>query len=348
MLLVLSIPFFLYYAVAQEPKALSIGGIQAKAGTRTSGFIPVPAGVDSATHIPVTIVRGTRPGPVLALVAGTHGYEYSPILALNRLAKKFDPTQLRGTVIIVHVSNMPSYMRRTVYYNPWDWKNLNRVYPGKPDGTVTERIAHVITKNIIEQCDYLVDLHCGDGNESLRPYSYWMKIDNPSVDEVSKQMTLAFGFDHIVIDDERPRDPGQSVYCSNTAATRGKPAITVESGGLGSMDEEWIDYIENGIWNLLRHFSMIDGKPSYVEHPIWIERSEVLRSAVTGVLLPRVKRGEYVQKGTLLAVINDFFGNQIAEVRAPFAGVLLYILGTPPINAGEPVAFVGQPTNEAR
>jgi predicted deacylase len=331
---------------AQQRSAFTVGPVTAKAGERASGFLNVPAGIDSATVVPITVIHGSRPGPVLALVAGTHGYEYSPILALNRFPSKLDPKQLSGTLILVHVANMPSYLRRTVYYNPWDGKNLNRVFPGKPDGTVTERIAHAITTEVIERCDYLVDIHCGDGNESLRPYTYWMKLEREPLDEQAKQMALAFGLDHIVIDLERPRDPMNSVFCSNTGATRGKPSITVESGGLGSIEEHWVANIENGITNLMRHLKMLPGAPAYVEHPVWFDRNEVLRSGVTGVFRPTVGRSEFVQKGTLLGVVTDFFGKQIAEFRAPFAGVVLYIVGTPPISPGEPVAFIGRVRQE--
>src|SRR3712207_3824888 len=114
-------------------------------------------------------VQGTQAGPTLALVAGTHGSEVAPILALQRVRASLDPAQLRGTVILVHVANVPSYLRRTIYYSPIDGKNLNRVYPGRADGTVSERIAYAITNEVIDRSDYLVDMHAGDGNESLRP-----------------------------------------------------------------------------------------------------------------------------------------------------------------------------------
>jgi hypothetical protein len=334
---------------ALAPQAgFSIGPVTAQPGQVASGFIEVPAGVDEGTRIPVTVFHGQRPGPVLALVAGNHGYEYAPILALQRLRTRLDPKALSGTVIMVLMANMPSFLRRTIYYSPVDGKNLNRVYPGKKDGTVSERIAYAITKEVIERCDYLVDLHCGDGNESLRPYTYWTNSGQPKVDEIAKQMELAFGLDHIVIDTDRPTDPNRSVYCSNTATTRGKPAITIESGGLGRIEEEAITRIERGVLSLLRLFKMIEGDPELVEHPLWIDRSEVLRSEVTGIFYPLVKKGDVVQKETLLGYITDFFGQRIAEVRAPLGGIVLYILGTPPVSAGEPLAFVGHVREEPR
>jgi predicted deacylase len=325
-----------------QSEIFRVGPITAVRGEARSGFLEIAVGVDGGTQVPVTVINGAKPGPVLAVVAGTHGYEYSPVLALNRMNSKIDPKKLSGTVILVHVANVPSFLKRTIYYNPWDWKNLNRVYPGKPDGTNTERIAHAITTEVIERSDYLVDLHCGDGNEALLPYAYWMTLDDEKLNEQAKQLVLAFGLSTVVIDKDRPRDPKASAYTSNTAMTRNKPAITIESGQLGSMSEQWITPIESGVLNVLKHLKMMEGKAAYVRNPRWISRHEVLLSPATGVLWPKAKVGKTVKNGELLAVVNDFFGNQLAEVHAPFGGVLLYILGTPPINSGEPVAFVGQ------
>ncbi len=328
---------------AQASQRFTVGPLTVAAGENASGTIQIPAGCDEATTLPVSVVHGAQPGPVLALIAGNHGYEYTPILALQRLLPQLDPQQLFGTVILVHVANMPSFLRRTVYYSPVDGHNLNRVYPGKADGTVSERIAYAITKEVIERADYLLDLHCGDGNESLRPYSYWdVQGGGREVIEKSKQLALAFGFARIVMDKERPTDAAHSLYCSTTAITRGKPALTIESGGLGATDNESIAQIERGVLNVLRHLQMLPGQAQMVEQPMFIERSEVLRSAATGIFYPLVERGHTVAKGALLGYVTDFFGQRVSELRAPFAGELLYILGTPPISKGEPLAMIAQ------
>jgi uncharacterized protein len=322
---------------ARAEKPFTVGPITAAPGQAASGAIAVPAAKDAGTTIPITIVHGSRSGPVLALIAGNHGYEYAPIIALQRLLGRLDPKRLAGTAVMVHVANMPSFLGRTIYYSPIDGKNLNRVYPGRADGTTSERIAYQITRNVIERADYLLDLHCGDGNESLRPYSYWdVNAADRSVVERSKQMALAFGLDHIVMDRDRPRDPAASVYCSTTATTRGKPAITVESGGLGITDEQSIGRIERGVLGVMRHLKMLEGAPEMVEHPLFLDRSEVLRSDATGIFYALVERGHSVGKGSLLGYVTDFFGRRTLELRAPFAGDVLYILGTPPITKGEP------------
>lgn len=332
-------------APAHAQQAFSIGPVTAAPGTTASGILAVPARPgDEGTTIPISIVHGTKPGPVLALTAGVHGQEYTPVLALQRLLKTLDAKTLAGTVILVHVANMPSYLARTIYYSPADGKNLNRVFPGRTDGTLSERIALVLTRDVIERATHVVDLHCGDGNESLRPYSYWITTGAPGVADAGKQMALAFGLDHIVVDRERPADPKASIYLSNTAITRGKPALTIESGGLARTDEESIAAIERGIAGLLKHLGMRTEGPAPVAQPIWIERGEVLRSSGTGIFYPAVERGHTVAQGTLIGRVTDFHGRVLEEVRAPFAGEVLYVIGTPAISKGEPVAFVGSTT----
>lgn len=328
---------------AQTRESIKVGPMVAQAGQKASGTIEIPAGRDEGTSLPISVIHGSKPGPVLALIAGNHGYEYPPIIALQNLLPRLDPQSISGTVILVHVANLPSFLKRTIYYSPIDGKNLNRVYPGKADGTVSERIAYQITREVIEKADYVIDIHGGDGNESLRHYTYWdVKAGGPAVVERSKQMALAFGFDHIVMDSERPTDPNNSIYCSTTATTRGKPAITVESGALGMTDHESIARIERGVFNLMRHLKMIEGPAAVVEHPLFIDQNVVLRSEATGIFYPLIERGHSVKKGTLLGYVTDFFGKKVFELRAPFDSTVLYIIGTPPINAGEPLAMLGR------
>jgi predicted deacylase len=327
----------------QPPFGPAVGPLDPAPGSATSGYLEVPARGDSATRVPVTVIRGTTPGPTLALVAGTHGAEVAPIVALQRLRPMVAPAQLRGTLVLVHVANLPSYLHRTVYRGPWDQKNLNRVYPGRDDGTVSERIAAVITREVIDKCDYLVDMHAGDGNESLRPYTYWSKLGlDARVDSLALEMALAWGHDHIVIDPDRPKDRAASLYVQNTAQVRGKPAITTETGWLGVPDPEMVARNVDGALRLLRALGMLPGPVEKVRRPVWIDRTQVVASPATGAWEPAVSRSEYVAEGTVLGRVRDLFGNVVAEVTAPFAGVVLYVIGSPAMSVGEPVAFIGR------
>jgi uncharacterized protein len=327
-------------ASAQSP--FTVGPVSAAPGTVAAGALEVPArSGDAGTTIPISVIHGAQPGPVLALIAGTHGMEYVPIVALQRMRTAIDPKALRGTIVMVHVANMPSFLGRTIYYSPIDGKNLNRVYPGKPDGTISERIADAITRDVITRATHVVDLHCGDGNESLRPYSYWIATGDPKVADAGRAMALAFGLDHIVVDRERPLDAGASVYTSNTAILRGKPALTTETGGMAMVDEGSIALVERGVEGLMKHLGMRADGPAPVSSPILIERSVVLRAGVTGIFYAEVERGHTVATGTRIGRITDFHGKTIEEVRAPFDGEILYVVGTPPVSKGEPVGMVG-------
>ena len=326
--------------VAQAP--LVIAGVTAAPGEKASGAIDIaPRNGDAGTTIPFTIVRGRADGPVLALFAGTHGAEYVPIIALQRLRASLDPATIRGTVVLVHVGNMPSFLGRTVYYSPADGKNLNRVFPGKPDGTLSERIAEAMTRDIISRATHVIDLHCGDGNESLRPYTYWITTGDPAVAAAGREMALAFGLERIVVDGARPTDPAASVYLSNTAVTRGKPAITTETGGMGVIDEESLQLVERGVAGVMRHLGMRGDGPAPVATPILIEKNEVVRASQTGLFYAAVAKAQRVETGQVIGRITNFHGAQLEEIRAPFSGEVLYVIGTPPITKGEPVAMIG-------
>jgi predicted deacylase len=299
-------------------------------------------------EIPVTTITGARPGPTLALIAGNHGYEYPPILALQRLRGAIDAASLAGTVIMVHVANMPSFLGRTVYFSPLDGKNLNRVYPGRVEGTPSERIAYAITKEVIERADYVLDLHCGDGNESLRPYVYQAVTSDERMNAETARLALAFGIDHILIDRNRPTDPAASLYCSTTAVTRGRPALTIESGSLGQTDEMSVERIVRGVRGVMRELKMTESGPPPFLDSVYLEPSVVITSPVTGLLYPYVEPDQKVESGALIAQITNFFGEEIATVRTPIGGVVLYVVATPPIVKGQPVGCVGTPTLRAR
>ena len=218
------------FAAGQERRTFTVGSATAARGQKVTGTIEVPAGTDAALSIPVVVVHGAKPGPVLALVAGSHGTEYTSIIALEKIIDVLQPSEVSGIVIIVPLINIQSFEQKVPHLNPVDKKSMNRFYPGKVDGTQTERASYLITKEVVEKCDHLIDLHGGDLDESLRPYSYWTKTGNEKQDQISRDMVLAFGLDTIIISADRPKDPQASRYLENTASTRGKPSITAEAG----------------------------------------------------------------------------------------------------------------------
>ena len=328
-------------SVAQQRGTFTVGTATAARGHKATGTIEVPPGVDAGLSIPVAVFQGAKPGPVMALVAGAHGTEYTSIIALEKLIVTLNPAEISGTVIIVPLINIQSFEQKVPHLNPIDRKSMNRFYPGKIDGTQTERASYVITKQVVEQCDHLIDLHGGDLDESLRPYSYWTKTGNEKQDQISREMVLAFGLDHIIISTDRPKDPQASRYLENTATTRGKPSITAEAGHAGTVETDDLNALVNGCLNVMRYLKMLPGAPFVIEHPVWIEKVVTLASEQTGIFYPLVKRGTYVEQGMKVGYVTDYVGKIIFEPRAPVAGVVLYVCAVPSMTKGATIANIG-------
>ncbi|WP_394827730.1 succinylglutamate desuccinylase/aspartoacylase family protein [Pendulispora albinea] len=328
-------------AASPVPEASRWGSVVVEPGQKASGVLPVPSGSDGATEIPLTVVRGARPGPVVGVVAGVHGSEYVPILASQRLREALSPADLAGTVVLVHAANPPSFFKRTIYASPVDWKNLNRAFPGKPDGTLTERIAYVLTRDIIERVDAFIDMHCGDANEALTPYVGYVTTPDRPLAQRARAMALVFGVETIKVR-SNPIDPSKSRYSVDTAASRGKPAIAVEVGQLAQTPDTDVTRVVEGVHRVLQRLGVLAGEPAPVAHPRWVARSETVSSPVSGIFTPFVAVGQSVEAGAPIGVVRDFFGHVLSEPRAPIAGEILFVTKTPPINAEESVASVGQ------
>ena len=336
--------FFLgvsWIGAAAERELLSVGTAAPARGQKAAGVIEVAAGVDAGTAIPVVVVNGARPGPVLAIVSGAHGTEYASIIAVEKLIERLDPKELSGSVILVPLVNIPSFEQKVPHVNPVDGKSMNRFYPGKADGTQTERASLAITRQVVEKCDHLIDMHGGDLDESLRPYSYWTKTGNEKQDADSRAMVLAFGLDHIIISTDRPKDPAASRYLENTATTRGKPSITVEAGHAGTVDAEDVEALAKGCMNVLRHLKMLPGAAPFVEQPVWIEKVVALASPETGIFYPAVKRGTFVEQGMRLGHVTDYVGKTVFEAKATATGIVLYVGALPSMKKGDTIASIG-------
>jgi uncharacterized protein len=319
----------------------SVGSASAAPGQKGTGYLEVPAGVDASTNIPVMVINGATPGRVLALVSGAHGTEYSSIIALEKLITELEPAQLSGTVVLLPLVNLPSFEQKVPHVNPVDGKSMNRFYPGKSDGTQTERASSLITKEVVDRCDYLIDYHGGDLDESLRPYAYWAPTGKEAQDRVSKEMVLAFGLDHIIIWRDRPTDPAATRYLDNTASVHGKPSIVVEAGYAGTTETDDIALLVRGTLSAMRALKMLPGEAHPIENPVWLEKIVDVNSDQEGIFYPLVKRGTYVAAGMKLGYVTDFFGKVILEARAPVAGVILHLDAVPSLKKGDNIANIG-------
>jgi hypothetical protein len=321
---------------------VTVGTAVARAGQKATGFIQVPAGVDAATNIPVIVINGANPGPKLAVVAGSHGTEYASIVALEKLAQSINAADLSGTLIIVPLINLASFAQKVPHLNPVDGKNMNRMFPGKADGTQTERASWALAKQVVEKCDYLIDLHGGDLDENLRKYSYWPQTGKEQFDAISRGMVLAFGLDHIIIQRNQAPAVAGATSISRFAEDSGKPTIIAEAGHAGTTEATDVDALVLGCESVMRHLKMLRGAAMPVGHPVWIGALTTVRSDQDGIFYPLVVPEAYVQQGMRIGYITDYFGNKLSDVTTPISGVVTYICSVPSMKKGDTVANIGE------
>jgi len=321
---------------------VTVGTATAHSGQKATGFIQIAAGVDAGTNIPVIVIQGAKPGPKLAVVAGSHGTEYASIIALENLGQSIDPADLSGTLIVVPLVNLASFAQKVPHLNPVDGKNMNRMFPGKADGTQTERASWALAKQVVEKCDYLIDLHGGDLDENLRRYAYWPQTGKVQLDRVSRGMALAFGLDHIILQKNQAPAVYGATSISRFAEDQGKPTIIAEAGHAGTTDAADVEALVRGCKNVMRHLNMLPGAVTPVEHPVWMGPITTVKSEVDGIFYPLVSPEAYVSRGMIIGYVTDYFGNKLADVPTPIAGVVAYICSVPSMKKGETVANIGE------
>jgi predicted deacylase len=329
-------------AAAQDPHpSFSVGTATAQRGHKAYGVLPVPPGSDAGYDIPVVVIHGARPGPVLAVASGAHGTEYASIIAVEMLIDAVKPDEIAGTLILLPLINVPSFEHITPHVNPTDNKSMNRYYPGDPKGTQTDRASYVITKEVVERCDHLIDLHGGDLDENLRPYSYWTVTGNQKQDDFSKGMVLAFGLDHIIISADRPKDPNAARFLENAASTRGKPSFTAEAGRSGPVDVTDAARLSAGVRNVIAHLKMGGTAAAPVRSPVWVEKIVTLAADRDGMFQPTVDRDAHVAKGARIGIVTDYLNRPLQTVTATDEGIIMFIRAVPSLKKGDTMANIG-------
>lgn len=317
-------------AQQQQTSAFTVGSATAQRGTTATGVIAVPAGSDSALDIPVAVIHGARPGPVVAFVAGSHGTEYSSIIAMQRLIPRIDASKLAGTVIVVPIINIASWTQMTPHVNPIDRKGMNGGYPGDASGTQTQRALALMTSQVVAPADVVVDLHGGDLDENLRPYSYWFRGGKPAQDSAGLKLIMAFGLDHIIVTDVDPSAPNAGRSLSGQALVRGKTVLVAEAGRSGVVAPADVTALVDGSLNVLASLKMLNRPYTVVRHPVWLDGAGArLAADSAGVFMASADRDSRVKKGELLGYTTDFLGRKTGEVRSPIDGLVTFIRGVP-------------------
>jgi predicted deacylase len=310
------------------------------AGAAQSGFFTFDDPLLARYQWPYFAVVGSEPGLSFLLTAGIHAAEYTGTLAAIRLGRGLVPAEVRGTIVILPLLNVPGFYERSVYVNPEDGQNLNRAFPGRADGTWSERFAYRLLHDLVLHFDRDMDLHAGDMIEDLEPFVGYRETGNAEVDAESIRMLNAYGGVRWASRAVATGDRAGMLYAA--AAERGVPAMLAESGRNGLVEESAVQRHVDGVRNVWRALGiLVDRPPQTVEAPRMLRRNEWLRAEQEGIFLCRVRPSEAVRAGQVLGEMVDLLGNPLAEVRAPDDGVILFTVTSPAVKQGGLLLAVG-------
>lgn len=300
--------------------------------------LKIPFNEENPHHyIPISVISGKEKEPVFTILAGVHGYEYPPIMAVQELMKEIDPAKLKGTLIILPITNIGAFYERVPYLNPTDKKNLNTVFPGKENGTITEKIANYITKNIIPISDVFLDIHGGDANEDLVPFvCYYDNKDSVEKTKTALKLSEVSVLPYIVSYPYNISKTEPALYAFKQAVQNDIVALSLEAGKLGVNGADEVKMLKESIYNMIGIMKMYSSSP--YKKPAsrkTFTKQTYIKVPISGIFYSKHKAGEYVKKGEDLGYITDEFGNLLQKISAPESGMILYKIGTPPVNKGE-------------
>jgi predicted deacylase len=287
---------------------------------------------------PYIAIAGLVAGPTVLITAGIHAAEYTGIEAAIRLGRSISPDGVRGTILILPLLNRPGFYERSIYVNPEDGDNLNRLFPGKPDGTWGERFAHRLLTEIITKCDNAIDLHAGDLVEDLVPFVIYGETQNGALNGRIQAMADAYGARWAVKSAPTGERPGTLMA---VAAQNGVAAMLAESGGRGQLIEDDVARHVTGVTNILRTIGAISGRPKHVEPPTVVKSFEWLRSPVEGFFHCHVQVEQMVKAREVLGDITDLVGQPLAAMTSPVTGVVLFVVTSPAIKKDGLVLAIG-------
>ena len=333
-----STPMFLVRAEKSAEQSFQLGDVTVRRGEKYQGDISFANG---DIVLPGTIICGKLPGKTMLITGGVHSGEYVGIQACVELGAELQPEKTVGTIVILKVLNRPAFENRAGSLGLSDGKNLNRVFPGNPNGTEMERLAWAITKEVYPKVDYYIDLHSGDDFEALTPYAYYAGKAAQEVTEVSRKMAEQVDVPYMV------RSMVSSGGAYNYAASKGIASILLERGGMGAWTSEEVNSDKRDVRNILSSFGMYQIRRD-VRNYVPMEVTDVRYQAASedGLWYPAAKPGDMVAEGALLGTIRDYNGKLRETCRAEYTGVVLYQTGSLQVTEGGPVVAYGRIVRE--
>lgn len=311
---------------------ISFGGITASYGAKAQGYFKV---LDTGYAMPVTVINGAKEGKTILITSGIHGGEYLCIQTAIELAENIDPSAVSGQIVIIHPVNLQAFYARISYFVPEDSKNINRMFPGKKDGTLSEKIAYVISTEFQAKADYYFDLHGGDLHEALPPYVCYPGIGDRAVQFASKNIAEILSMNYIV----KSESPSRAFV---SAALQGIPSLMIEMGGCGLWSVQEVEKYKGKIINIIKYLKVMSGKHDEPKsRAIELSSTKTSISHCDGCWYPLVKLGDVINKGQKIGEIKDVFGKKLEDIYAECNGIVIFLVVSLAISKGDPLLSYG-------
>lgn len=300
---------------------MKIGTVEAQAGSKAYGtFKSGETHGRFDVHIPMHLVVGSQPGPILVIQAGASGLEIEPSLILPKVISRINPSAMAGTLVVVPLMNTSGFefeQARSI----WDDKHLNQIGRGDPEGTVSEQLIDAYYREVIANADALIDIRTG----SQWSYHRYAGVYSAGSVAASQALALALGLPQVML--AQPADGSMA----HEAAKDGKAVVVAHIGGgpgLRDYREEDLGRIESAVLNALRHLRMLDGSVTCeTARTQVIEAHTFIRpNGERGfTFMHTEKRGTQVQVGEELGYVrHPFTGEVVQRITAPRAGVVVH------------------------
>ncbi|WP_340120065.1 succinylglutamate desuccinylase/aspartoacylase family protein [Pelagibius sp. 7325] len=315
-----------------QKKPLVIGGVAVMPGERRTIDLPV---TDLSTHTPITmpihVVRGRRAGPTLFVCAALHGDEINGVEIIRRLLRLSALKRLQGSLIAVPIVNVLGFLSQSRYLP--DRRDLNRSFPGSPQGSLAGRLARLFLDEIVAKSSHGIDLHTAAIHRDNFP-QVRVNLDDPE----GERLAQAFGVPFVINTGFREGSLREA------AAELSVPVIVYEAGEALRFDENSIRAGVKGVVRVMRQLEMLapSSRKTRRVKPLVIRSSKWVRAAHSGLLRSATALGSAVSEGQLLGVISDAFGENEVEVRASVSGVVIGRSNIPLVHEGDALFHIAR------
>jgi len=318
--------------------SFAIGDLDVMAGKSSIGEIPISRLVTgNRMSIPINVIHGRNDGPVVWLSAAVHGDEIGGVEIIRRALQGIDPKTLAGTIVAVPIVNVHGFVNGDRYLP--DRRDLNRSFPGSPNGSLAARIANLFLTEIVSRCDVGIDLHTGSDHRTNLP-----QIRADLDDERTRDLAIAFGPPFMM--HAKLRDGSMRAAATATGAT----VLLYEGGEAWRFDRDAIEAGVAGVGRVLARLGMIqpgDGAVALDESDIppvpaesrgsgWVR---VRRSGIAGI---DVELGQLVERGEIVATVRDSVGRRLSQTRANRSGMVIGLTRQPLVNQGDAIIHIAE------